>query len=260
MSVSSGSIRGRRVISAMISSVLLAGVVGIVLSANGWKRDLHVRAVRVGGNTLLTKAEILSLAAIPANENIYDLDLYAMRQRIQQNYFVKNADVNRHLSGELTLSIVERIPVATLVLNRLLYIDAEGYVLPSFRPERVFDLPVITGSMPLADCLPGRRITDGPVREALDILAMSKCGADEFEQLISEIHIEPDSALRILTNESGIPVEFGRGDDALKIAMLEGFWNTYVLRRGASELTNIDLRFADQVVVRWNRPDDPLKQ
>ena len=260
MSVSSDPTRGRRVISAIILSVLLVGTVGIVLSANGWKRDLHVRSVRVEGNALLTSAEILSLAAIPTGKYIYDLDLYDIRQRIQQNHFVKNADVDRHLSGELTIAVVERVPVATLVMNHLLYLDGEGYVLPAVRQERVFDLPVITGSIPPADCVPGRQISDGPVREALEILAMSRCGPNEFEQLISEIHIGPDSALRILTNESGIPVEFGKGNDALKLAMLEGFWNTYVLRRGASELANIDLRFADQVVVRWNRADDPPQQ
>jgi cell division protein FtsQ len=192
--------------SVLLSALLLAVLITTFLAANGWKRDLHISTVRIEGNTLLTDAEILALAAIPANENLFDIDLYAVRQRLQRNHFVKNADVSRHLPNGITITIIERVPVAALVVNHLLYVDENGYVLPALRPEQAFDLPVLTGNLPLADCLPGRQLSGGPVKEALSILIMAKRGANELEQLISEIHIEPDSSLVIFTTESGIPV------------------------------------------------------
>jgi len=47
-------------------------------------------------------------------------------------------------------------------------------------------------------------------------------------------------------------VLFGRGDVAGKMVKLDAFWNEFVHERGAQELQYIDLRFDDQVVVRWN--------
>jgi cell division septal protein FtsQ len=56
----------------------------------------------------------------------------------------------------------------------------------------------------------------------------------------------------ILTSaESGVPIIFGRGDIADKVARLEAFWSSEVLERGTKDLEYIDLRYHDQVVVRW---------
>ena len=56
----------------------------------------------------------------------------------------------------------------------------------------------------------------------------------------------------LYTAEGGVPVLFGRGNSASKLVRLEAFWNTIVRERGTASLQYIDLRFNDQIVVRWN--------
>jgi cell division septal protein FtsQ len=64
----------------------------------------------------------------------------------------------------------------------------------------------------------------------------------------------------ILTSaESGVPIIFGRGDIADKIARLEAFWALEVAERGAGELEYIDLRYRDQVVARWRNSREQRK-
>ena len=46
---------------------------------------------------------------------------------------------------------------------------------------------------------------------------------------------------------------FGHGDAAAKLVKFDGFWKEVVVHRGPDELVYVDLRFEDQVVVRWSR-------
>jgi cell division septal protein FtsQ len=60
----------------------------------------------------------------------------------------------------------------------------------------------------------------------------------------------------LFTAETGVPVVLGRGDIAVKLVKLDGFWKQIVMQRGATQLKTVDLRFADQVVVRWDEGRD----
>jgi len=51
----------------------------------------------------------------------------------------------------------------------------------------------------------------------------------------------------------GVPMIFGRGEIAMMLVRLEAFWNDVVHERGSDNLQYVDLRFDDQVVVRWNK-------
>jgi hypothetical protein len=133
-------------------------------------------------------------------------------------------------------------------------------VLPPVRSGKVFDLPVLTGELPAADCLPGRQIRTRRLREALEILTTAERVGDDLYHMISEIHCAGDSTYVLFTAESGVPVVFGRGDIAVKLVKLDGFWKQIVMPRGATQLKTVDLRFADQVVARWDEGHDVRAQ
>ena len=151
-------------------------------------------------------------------------------------------------------------PVAALVGDRILYLDAEGYVLPPVHAGNIADLPVITGEAGGADCVPGRRIKSHRLREALEILTTAQRVGDDLYHMISEVHCSPDSTFVLFTTESGVPVAFGRGDAAAKLVKFDGFWKQIAMQRGAAQLKTVDIRFADQVVVRWDERRDGAAQ
>jgi cell division protein FtsQ len=238
-------------LAGMVMALLVVVTVGIALGANLWTRDLTVREIRTGGNRILTSNEILALAAIPKNQKLFDVDLNQARKRLQANQFIRSVSVNRDVPDQISITVEERVPIAAIAGDKMLYIDADGVVLPPVRSEYIFDLPVLTGALPLAECIPGKRVTSDVFREALQIVSTAQKISDDFYRLISEVHIDSGQSIELFTSEAGVPVIFGRGDVAAKMVRLEAFWKEFVSQRGAGELQYIDLRFEDQVVVRW---------
>ena len=135
---------------AIVLGLLICVLIGATVWANIWKRDLRLLNIRVEGNQIVTTAEILKLADVPKNQKLYDIDLYAVQKRIRGNAFIGVATVNREVPNQIVISIVERVPVAAILTDRLLYLDPDGVVLPPVRSELIFDLPVVTGTVPVS--------------------------------------------------------------------------------------------------------------
>jgi cell division protein FtsQ len=252
MSRAAESGRRQPVWAFFLTGLLLVGMATMAVTANGWKRDFRVLRVQSRGNTLVADSEIVRMAAIPRGAKLFDIDLNGIRMRVQRNPFLKSVSVTRELPDGIVILVTERTPVAALVLDRILYIDAEGYVLPPVRSRIPVDLPVFTGEFQAADCQPGQRIGPGRLREALEILTTAARIGNDLYHLVSEVHCAGDSMYVLYTTDSGVPVMLGRGSIAEKLVKFDGFWKQIVMQQGAARLKTIDLRFADQVVVRWD--------
>ncbi len=237
----------------LVLALLLIVTIGVALGAGMWSRDLVVTEVHVEGNRIVSANEILSLAAIPKSQRLYAVDLNAARKRVLANQFIRNVSVTRDVPDRISVTVEERVPIAAIAGERMLYIDADGMVLPPARSEFIFDLPVLTGAFPTSECVPGKRVTSDVFREALEIVSAAQKISDDCYRLVSEVHVDAGNSLELFTSESGVPVLFGRGDVAGKMVKLDAFWKEFVSQRGAGELQYIDLRFEDQVVVRWNQ-------
>lgn len=236
---------------ALLGAVLVFTLVAAI-GAHQWKSDLSVVHVRAEGNRLMTDEEVVKLAAIPNQAKLFDIDLQTVRQRLLQSPFIDQVTVRRNVPNEVTLEIEERVPVAALSVDRMLFIDAEGTVLPSVRIADVGDLPLITGAVPAAECVPGKRITSPAVRDALLLLEMARSISDECYRRISDVAVSGGETLILHTSEFGVPVIVRREDLAMQMAKFDGFWRSIVDPRGAADLQYVDLRFEDNVVVRWN--------
>jgi cell division protein FtsQ len=236
---------------ALLGTVLTVTVVAAI-GAHQWKSDLAVMHVRPEGNRLMTDEDVVKLAAIPGQARLFDVDLQAVRARLLKSPFINRVTVRRNVPNEVTLEIEERVPVAALSADRLLFIDAEGTVLPSVRIADAGDLPLITGAVPAAECVPGKRITSPAVRDALVLLDMARSISDECYRRISDVAVGTGETLILHTSEFGVPVIVRRDDLASQMAIFDGFWRAIVYPRGAADLQYVDLRFEDNVVVRWN--------
>ena len=245
-------------VRVLLLAGLVAGLAGAAIWANLWKGDLRVAEVVVRGNGIVLAREILALAAIPKESRLFAVDLFAARQRIEKNAFIRSASVTRDVPDRITIDVEERVPVAALAGERLLYLDAEGFLLPHILSTQIFDIPVLTGDVHRSELVPGRRAPFPDLRDALALLSAARRFEDALYRRISEVHIGSDGEMTLYTAEAGVPVLFGRGEMAEKLAKFDAFWHAFVEHRGASALESIDLRFEDQVVVRWRqRLTDP---
>ena len=234
---------------------LLVVVVGLIVSANLWKSSLRLQRVTVEGNRIVETAEIMQLVRIQKNTQLQDIDLTAVQKDILSHHFIKDAVVERDLPATLKITITERLPLAIVNSAEILYLDEEGVVLPHSISKQLFDLPVLSGISPEIALAPGGTINNPDVHEALQILATSKLVSKELYHLISEVRLRGGGDIVLYAAEWGVPIIFGRGDIANKLVRLEAFWNDIVREKGSQRLQYVDLRFDDQVVVRWNQKE-----
>ena len=234
---------------------LLVVVIGLIVSANLWKTSLRVQRVTVEGNRIVETAEIMQLVRIQKNTQLQDIDLTAVQKDILSHHFIKDAVVERDLPATLKITITERLPLAIVNSAEILYLDEDGVVLPHSISKQLFDLPVLSGISPEIALAPGGTINNPDVHEALQILATSKLVSKELYHLISEVRLRSGGDIVLYAAEWGVPIIFGCGDIANKLVRLEAFWNDIVREKGSQRLQYVDLRFDDQVVVRWNQKE-----
>lgn len=231
---------------------LLVLAIGLVISANLWKSNLKAKRVIIEGNRIVETAELIQLIKVQKNAQLQDIDLMAVRRDILSHHFIKDAVVERDLPATLKVTVKERVPLAIINSAEILYLDEDGVVLPHSISKQLFDLPVLTGMTENIQLTPGTMIKNDDVQEALRILATSKLVNKELYYLISEVRLRNGGDIVLYAAEWGVPIIFGRGEIASKLVRLEAFWNDVVRERGSNNLQYVDLRFDDQVVVRWN--------
>jgi cell division protein FtsQ len=206
----------------------------------------------IEGNRIVETGEIMQLIKIQKDAPIHNIDLMGVRKDVLSHYFIKDALVERDLPSTLRITVTERSPLAIVNGAELLYLDEEGVVLPHSISKQLFDLPFVTGIPAGVALRPGSTIHDPNVGEALAILTTLKLVSKELFHLVSEVRMRGDGDVVLYAAERGVPIIFGRGNVADKLVRLETFWNEVVREQGSEKLQYVDVRFDDQVVVRWN--------
>lgn len=238
--------------SFLLMAFLVIMVTAVAIQANLWKEDCRVEHITVEGNRNVPTKDILALAKVPENTKLFELDLYTIEQRVMKHAYVKSVAVLRDIPDRVRITIEERVPVAAMVADKLYYLDEEGYVLPQIRSQHIFDLPVLSGSLGEGTILTGKKSTNKSTLDALYVLSVARQIDEELYLNISEINVKNNGDFVFYTSEFGIPVVLGRTQVGTRLVKFDGFWKSVVASQGAHELLYIDLRFEDQVVVRWN--------
>ncbi|HSH76485.1 MAG TPA: hypothetical protein VLA09_12425, partial [Longimicrobiales bacterium] len=155
--------------------------------------------------------------------------------------------ISRRLPNKLRLTVRERTPIALAPTPTLEPVDAEGYRLPIDPAEYRLDLPVIQTSL-----TPPRssRLVPEDVRRLVAEVEHLMASDTTFLQLVSSVEWDERGAVVVRWTEPSVvfllpprlpPARLREGLGALADA---------VSRSPDRMPISIDLRFADQVVVR----------
>lgn len=112
---------------------------------------LKIERIYIDGLNYVSKKEVIAL--IPTTDidgekilPTMGIDVYALREAIEQLPWVKTAEVERQIPNGLHIRITERQPVAIWqVDNELRVVDVEGQVLQEGSVARFNKLPVVVG-------------------------------------------------------------------------------------------------------------------
>ena len=206
----------------------------------------EVSEVSVEGARYMTEAEVVEVAAIPPGASVWD-DLAAVESRLESHPLVEDAVVHRRLPDRLDMEILEREPVGLLPAPVLTPVDREGRVLPIDPLGRRIDLPL----------LQLKAGADGEDLEPEQVAVL----ASELDQLatldpavlasVSEVAFDPWGGVLLHLAEPQVtlrywpPLSPAALNDALVVLA------DAMERHPERPLLSVDLRFADQVVVRY---------
>jgi cell division protein FtsQ len=234
---------------------LMAGMIALSILSWEWRDGLKFQHIVVDGARFLPVQQIFTLAAVPPASELYAIDLYAVRSRLLTQPFVKSAVLNRQYPGTLHVELVERVPIAAVNAGQLWYVDEEGTILPYLQAPVRLDLPVISGCGSLQALHPGERAGNQLLSEAIVLLQTAQAIDSSMYHFLSEVNMNDGKDIILYSTDVGVPIIFGRGDAAKKLVRLQAFWGEFVKTNNAARLRYVDLRFDDQVVVKWLNDD-----
>lgn len=223
-------------------AVLFFGVLGIALGAFGVWRGCEwllarflfendtfaIRRIEVRTDGVLSTDQIRIWTMVRPGRNLLALDIGQVRNDLEQAFAIKSATVERVLPDTLRIRVMEREPLAQLLVPHLkrgggyevatYYLDEEGCVMPPLKPNQRAtpspnppeQYPLITG-LDLGEVTPGRKINLPQMRAALNLIAAFErspmMGMDELLQ----IGISSEDTL-VVTTGLGAKVEFSMYD------------------------------------------------
>lgn len=242
----------RRETRILLATLVLAGAwagaphVPSALERVEWFRiqDLQVRGLRY-----VPRDTVVARLSLDARASVW-VDLGELEGRVSSHPLVRSVSVERRLPGTLIVQVQERIPVALVATPVLEPVDEEGLILPLDPTVLRLDLPILEGAV---DPAPGARFVPEPLRRLAREVSRLQRADTAFLRRVSEVAWLDDAGGQTILARWGEPrVEFLLRAGTPAHRLREGFaaLGDAMLRVEAGSPRQVDLRYADQVVVR----------
>lgn len=205
-----------------------------------------LQAVLVEGNEYIEQEEILQLANIPQELNIFKVDLHRGEERILFHPLVKKASLTRKLPRTIMINIEERSPAFILPIDGGFYeVDEDGVIIRKIVTVSNAKLPLVTG-LQLENIELGFQIPNERLKETL---ILTEELPKDIINVISEINLSQQNTICLHTKDD-ILINFGDAERIKeKAGILMGVFETAELQR--EKLEYIDLSFAGPPVVKY---------
>lgn len=138
--------------AALVAGWFIASISGATalvqaqISQSAANAGFEVRHVRVSGVERMNEGRVYERVVSQRNEPMPDVDVIAIREKLLELPWVKDARVSRQLPGTLAIDIVERVPHAVLQRpDHLALVDVEGNELEPINRTDIGDRLVISG-------------------------------------------------------------------------------------------------------------------
>lgn len=219
----------------------------LILLASQWRSRQTIKGAIVVGAVLLDEKEILDRAAIAVDSlRMAEVDLQEARERVAEMPFVKHAAVSMQAGEIVVITIEERIPVASILMENgaVQYVGADGVILPYRFTSHLLDLPFLAGFVHRG------HVDTLQLMQGIGIITALEKEDKKLYKNISEITTRPGGGFVLRTTDGAVPIFFGDAEDIdRKVEKLRTYWNTQVFRGDIPDVRYIDLRWQNQVVI-----------
>lgn len=242
--------RGRRLLR--IGLVLAAMT---LLAFVPWRelRRAHavVTRVEVDGVRYLDADRVRRAAGVKAGDDLLDLDLAAVRQRVMMVPRIEDARVSRAGLRGVRVLVHERVPALAVLHGEPWEVDTSGVLLEPLQPGVVADVPLLTG-YDASRHPPGAQLRTAPVQRGLAWTATLSHHALRLAGRVSEVDVS-DSRITRLVLIGGTRVVGPAWP--VSVRQLSGLRATLAdLEQKGMTPSEVDLRFDGQIIIRDAHP------
>jgi cell division protein FtsQ len=205
-----------------------------------------VREIKVRGGEKVGGNEIATMAGLRHGMQIWSVDPVATEATVAKHPWVKRVVVRREFPHRVVIEVEERAAKAVLVLGRLFYVDADGFVFKEVGGGEPVNLLMLTG-VKQDEITAAPQSTREKIREALRLGEL----AERASLGPSEVRFLDDEGVVLYPMRFPVAMHMGWGDWEEKLERLE---QVLALWQGKeSQLAALSVNFSDQVVARLRK-------
>lgn len=204
----------------------------------------HLEGIDIRGTGYFSEADIMAIGGLQRGQNLFDIDMGELTERLRAEPLVKDARVKRHWPSRLAVMLTERQPVAAIVADGVLWsLDAEARVLGEVTAP--LGLAVIRMPAEIPKVVPGIFLSDPMVRAATGVAAEMP---EMLALCVVEIHVTTVGEIELLTRD-GVVAKLGAWRDMGEKMQILLSLLQQAAERGALPSV-VDVRHPDKPVVR----------
>ncbi len=206
-----------------------------------------------GGNSHLTRAQLLSIFGGDVDRNILTVPLTVRRAELESLPWVQHATVMRLLPNRLRVSVIERTPVAFVRQGgHIGLVDADGVLLemsPDVPADQHYSFPVVTG----ITAEDPASVREARMKLFARFTADLDSGGGKLSSGLSEVDLSsPEDVMALIPtgspgNASDILVHLG--DDDFRARYLRFQKNIADWKAGHPNLASVDMRYDREAVL-----------
>lgn len=221
-----------------------AGFAMYLLSASD---AFKVDNIEVDGNLHLTREEVLALSDIRLGRGTFDLDLELIGKRLEENEWIRQAQVERQLPRGIKVRVTEHIPCCIINLGYLYYVDKEAQIFKVLHHGDSLDYPLVSGFRreDLAqEHTPGTRWLEQVVEVVKELRRRTVFDITQ----VAQVHVDFERGLELFTVAHGVALRLGRDKFSPKLDLLERMYPELKTELGLIEY--IDLNVPGKLIVK----------
>ncbi len=221
--------------------VIACGVLGWLVFFTGL---FKVQKVNVTGNSRLSAEYVRQLSLVDSYKNMITLPVESIARNLEQDPWISEARIERHLPGTVNIEVVERAPMVMLDYGGTGFIaDRTGYIISGSTLDQYPELPrVFCGEVPppkISD-----RPADARVRDCLKVVASMPAQTRGILLLGNPF----DGRGQVFQTRLGFNIIFGDASDlAKKNDVLTAI--TTDVRNNGRRIAYVDVRVPDSPVI-----------
>jgi len=225
-------------IIATLSILLLTLVLGSYFDALAEKEKVQATQVHIYpmAKTFIMPDEVAKLIKIKDSTS-KNIDIISLEKSLEQNDFIRNAEVYKDLNGHLVAEVDQFRPIARVFDRNSYYLDENGFRKPL--SDHYTEKVVLVYGF----------INSGQKNKIIDLI--KKVNQDKFlNDIISEIHLK-DNGVWLKTGQLSANIKIDlKGNLADQLYKLKAIYTYLVKKRIKNKYQQIDLRFENQAVCK----------